>query len=77
MTSYVIQFQNGMEVPDLSKNHRLLEVARIQSKHENGYLVSSKINDTNLRQLIMDEYDLTKKDVLIGNMHFQPFSSLY
>ena len=77
MTSYRIVFNQGVAVPDLSQNQRLLEVARIQSQQEDGYLVSSKINDTDLRQLIMDDYGLTKKDVLIGNMHFQPFSNLY
>ena len=77
MTSYKITFCKDVDIPDLAKNDKLKEYFRIQSQQEDGYLVSSKINDVNLRQLIMDEYGLTKKDLLIANMHFQPFSNLY
>lgn len=38
MTSYVVHFSEGVEIPDLSTNQALAEVAHIQSRFKDGYL---------------------------------------
>ena len=65
MFRYRIDFSKGLNVPDLSANPKLAEVLTFEIKHKDWYVVSSKINDVALRQLLMEEYNLPMKDVVV------------
>lgn len=67
-SNYFIQF-SGVEVPDLKANSRLADVIFIKYTIKNGYCVSSKINDSNLKELIMKEYDLKSSHVTVTIGH--------
>ena len=54
MFTYRIDFSKGLNVPDLSTNPKLADVLTFEIKHKEWYVVSSKINDVALRQLLMD-----------------------
>jgi hypothetical protein len=65
MVTYRIDFSKELNVPDLSTNPKLADVLTFEIKHKDWYVVSSKINDVALRQLLMDEYKLPMKDVVV------------
>ena len=65
MFTYRIDFSKGLNVPDLSTNPKLADVLTFDIKHKDWYVVSSKINDVALRQLLMEEYHLPMKDVVV------------
>lgn len=65
MFTYRIDFSKGLNVPDLSTNPKLADVLTFEIKHKDWYVVSSKINDVALRQLLMEEYHLPMKDVVV------------
>ena len=65
MFTYRIDFSKGLNVPDLSTNPKLADVLTFDIKHKDWYVVSSKLNDVALRQLLMEEYHLPMKDVVV------------
>ena len=65
MFTYRIDFSKGLNVPDLSTNPKLADVLIFEIKHKDWYVVSSKLNDVALRQLLMEEYHLPMKDVVV------------
>jgi hypothetical protein len=65
MARYRIQFGKGVEVPDLAANPKLAENLTVKMQHKDWYLVNSKINDVELRKLIIEEYNLPMKDVIV------------
>ena len=65
MFTYRIDFSKGLNVPDLSTNPKLADFLTFEIKHKDWYVVSSKINDVALRQLLMEEYNLPMKDVVV------------
>ena len=65
MFTYRIDFSKGLNVPDLSTNPKLADVLTFDIKHKDWYVVASKLNDVALRQLLMEEYNLPMKDVVV------------
>lgn len=65
MFTYRIDFSKGLNVPDLSTNPKLADVLTFDIKHQDWYVVASKLNDVALRQLLMEEYNLPMKDVVV------------
>lgn len=65
MFTYRIDFSKGLNVPDLSTNPKLADVLTFDIKHKDWYVVGSKLNDVALRQLLMEEYNLPMKDVVV------------
>lgn len=65
MARYRIQFGKGVEVPDLVANSKLVDTLTVEMQHKDWYLVNSKINEVELRKLIIEEYNLPMKDVVV------------
>lgn len=65
MARYRIQFGKGVEVPDLVANSKLVDTLTVEMQHKDRYLVNSKINEVELRKLIIEEYNLPMKDVVV------------
>ncbi len=62
--TYFIRFKE-VAIPDLSENPAFNEVASIKFKSNDGYSVASTINDVKLRDLLMKEYHLEAKNVIV------------
>ena len=45
MFTYRIDFSKGLNVPDLSTNPKLADVLTFDIKHQDWYVVASKLND--------------------------------
>lgn len=65
MARYRIQFGKDVEVPDLVANSKLVDTLTVEMQHKDWYLVNSKINEVELRKLIIEEYNLPMKDVVV------------
>ncbi|CQR23821.1 hypothetical protein BN1356_00190 [Streptococcus varani] len=65
MARYRIQFGKGVEVPDPVANSKLVDTLTVEMQHKDWYLVNSKINEVELRKLIIEEYNLPMKDVVV------------
>lgn len=65
MSTYRIQFGKGVAVPDLAANSKLAEILTVENKQEDWCVVNSKLNDEELRKLLVEEYNLPMKDVVV------------
>lgn len=65
MFTYRIQFSKGLNLPDLSTNPKLADILTFEIKQKDWYIVKSKVNDTVLRKILMEEYDVAMKDVVV------------
>lgn len=65
MFTYRIQFSKGLNLPDLSANPKLADILTFEIKQKDWYIVKSKVNDTVLRKILMEEYDVAMKDVVV------------
>lgn len=65
--NYVITMTNGGKLLDLSQNTKLKNNIRVVGKSEHSCSVQSKINDTELKTLLLKEYHLDSTDI-----HIQP-----
>ncbi|RRD31532.1 hypothetical protein EII38_04740 [Streptococcus minor] len=65
MFTYRIQFSKGLNLPDLSANPKLADILTFKIKQKDWYIVKSKVNDTVLRKILMEEYDVAMKDVVV------------
>ncbi len=61
--NYVITMANGKKLPDLTQNAKLKNNVRVVGKSEHSCSVQSKINDTELKTLLMKEYHLDSTDI--------------
>ncbi len=61
--NYVITMANGKKLPDLTQNAKLKNNLRVVGKSEHSCSVQSKINDTELKTLLMKEYHLDSTDI--------------
>lgn len=63
--NYFIGF-SGVEIPDIRENEAIMSVLSIVKYNTSkGYVVASTINDTKLRELILKEYNLKPKNVIV------------
>lgn len=65
MFTYRITFSKGINMPDLSTNPKLADILIFEIKQKDWYIVSSKLNDVKLRDLLMEEYAISMKDVVV------------
>ncbi|MGT2802048.1 hypothetical protein [Streptococcus henryi] len=67
--NYFIGFSD-VEVPDIRQNEILMNNVMVKYNTKNGFAVSSKINDDKLKELLMNQYHLTPKQVQVtqGNL---------
>lgn len=67
--NYFIGFSD-VEVPDIRQNEILMNNVMVKYNTKNGFAVSSKINDAKLKELLMNQYHLTPKQVQVtqGNL---------
>ncbi|VUW99948.1 Uncharacterised protein [Streptococcus pasteurianus] len=65
--NYVITMTNGGKLPDLSQNTKLKNNVRVVGKSEYSCSVQSRLNDTELKTLLMKEYHLDSTEI-----HIQP-----
>lgn len=65
MFTYRIQFSKGLNLPDLSANPKLADILTFEIKQKDWYIVKSKVNDTVLRKILKEEYDVAMKDVVV------------
>ncbi len=63
-TTYFIGFKD-VEEPDIRKNSAIMDVLTVKMDTRDGYSVASTINDTKLRDLLMKEYNLKPKNVIV------------
>lgn len=61
--NYVITMANGKKLPDLTQNTKLKNNVRVVGETEHSCSVQSKINDTELKTLLMKEYHLDSTDI--------------
>lgn len=61
--NYVITMANGKKLPDLTQNAKLKNNVRVVGESEHSCSVQSKINDTELKTLLMKEYRLDSTDI--------------
>lgn len=73
MARYRIQFGKGVEVPDLAANPKFADTITIEMQHKDWYLVDSRVEGSVLRKLIIEEYNLPMKDVVVvsTNLRFR------
>ena len=69
MSTYRIQFGKGVPVPDLAASPKLAEILTVEKKQEDWLLVKTKLNDGKLSKLIIEEYNLPMKDVVLVSTH--------
>ena len=65
--NYVVTMTNGGKLPDLSQNTKLKNNVRVVGKSEHSCSVQSRLNDTELKTLLMKEYHLDSTEI-----HIQP-----
>lgn len=65
---YVVSFHDVDRAIDLKENKKLVGKVRIVSKTSDGnsYNVQSKMKDKSLREFLMQEYGLTKHQVVVA-----------
>lgn len=63
-STYFINFK-GTDKPDIRQNSKLMDILSIKYETSDGFVVASTINDVKLRQLIMQEYQLKLKNVIV------------
>ena len=61
--NYVITMTNGGKLLDLSQNIKLKNNIRVVGKSEHSCSVQSKLNDTELKTLLMKEYHLDSTEI--------------
>ena len=61
--NYVITMTNGGKLPDLSQNTKLKNNIRVVVKSEQSCSVQSRLNDTELKTLLMKEYHLDSTEI--------------
>lgn len=61
--NYVITMTNGGKLPDLSQNTKLKNNVRVVGKSEQSCSVQSRLNDTELKTLLMKEYHLDSTEI--------------
>lgn len=61
--NYVITMTNGGKLPDLSQNTKLKNNVRVVGKSEQSCSVQSRLNDTELKTLLMKEYHLDSNEI--------------
>ena len=61
--NYVITMTNGGKLPDLSQNAKLKNNVRVVGKSEHSCSVQSRLNDTELKTLLMKEYHLDSTEI--------------
>ncbi|MEX2805552.1 hypothetical protein AB3329_10705 [Streptococcus sp. H31] len=64
---YIIQFKNMDKRPDILANDKIAPSLELIAEKDREYRVYSKINDTALKQLIRDEYNLSSGQVVISS----------
>lgn len=65
---YIIHFKS--DIPDISKNAKIMDKVAIIENTADGYVVHSSINDSKLHQLITQEYALEPKQVYVHSKIF-------
>ncbi|WP_398600716.1 hypothetical protein ACFSN5_09430 [Streptococcus tangpeifui] len=63
-STYFINFKEN-DKPDIRQNSKLMDILSIKYETSDGFVVASTINDIKLRQLIMREYQLKLKNVIV------------
>ncbi|MGT2930463.1 hypothetical protein ACVR1G_09605 [Streptococcus dentasini] len=63
-STYFISFKET-DKPDIRQNSKLMDILSIKYETSDGFVVASTINDVKLRDLIMQEYQLKLKNVII------------
>ena len=61
---YFVKFK-GTNPPDMSNNAIFNQVAKIKNIKGDTYQIISTINDSNLKKLIMEEFQLSSSQVII------------
>ncbi|MGT2661272.1 hypothetical protein ACVRWE_09050 [Streptococcus urinalis] len=64
--NYLIQFSDT-EVPDIKENQNVMKVIKLKYPTENGFMVSSRLSDHKLQDLIISEYDLKQSNVAVSH----------
>lgn len=64
-TVYVIQFLNGIEVPDLTKSADMMAILDIEVNNQTSYVVESLVNDKKIRELLAQEFGIQSRDVSV------------
>ncbi|MGT2751013.1 hypothetical protein ACVRXF_08970 [Streptococcus orisasini] len=63
-STYFISFK-GVDKPNIRQNQSIMDVLAIKFETPDGFAVASTINDVKLRELIVREYQLKLKNVIV------------
>ncbi|MBM7643704.1 hypothetical protein [Streptococcus loxodontisalivarius] len=64
-TVYIIRFKTTSEKQNLTENRKLMSYINILSEDQQGYVVSSRISDSRLKQMIIETYNIDSNHVTV------------
>ena len=63
--NYFVRFEDTNSIPDIAENPNLKNKLQIISCRDGVYVVLSKINDAKIKEILMTDYHLTPRQVVV------------
>ncbi|EHJ57406.1 hypothetical protein HMPREF9318_01069 [Streptococcus urinalis FB127-CNA-2] len=67
---YMVTFKNGPTLDELKSNENLMAIVHEINYEAGTYVIFSRINDVKLKKLLMKEFNLDAKSVLVRSRTF-------